>query len=208
MLLLRNTRKTGRVRAAPRMTSSCVLWRRGTAPFALLIAIALLSCNLAAGAGLAAGAQENGQPFRLEPDDYRWQKITIRQTPSQVDCHFEVLSGSPSVHLELLPMSEFRQFDRGLEHETLVATPDGRNGDFRRIIDVSGDYAVVVVNAKRAPTATVAFEVRTTVNPSGRETARTLSPQRRLSVILISFVFFFVTVTWSARTLLRAMRPS
>jgi hypothetical protein len=165
-----------------------------------LIAIALLAAGL-------PGAQENGQPFRLEPDDYRWQKIAIRQTPSQVDCHFEVLSGSASVHLELLPMSEFRQFDRGLEHDTLVVTPDGRNGDFRRIIDVSGEYAVVVVNAKRAPPATVSFEVRTTVNPNGRDTARTLSPRRRLTVILISFVFFFVTVTWSARKLLRAMRP-
>jgi hypothetical protein len=169
----------------------------------LLIAIALFS------SGLTAGAQEKAQSFRLEPNgDYRWQKITIRQTPSQVDCHFEVLSGSPSVHLELLPLSEFRQFDRGLEHETLVVTPDGRNGDFRRIIDVSGEYAVVVVNGKHAPPATVSFEVRTSVNPQARDTARTLSPERRLTVILISFVFFFVTVTWSARKLLRAMRPS
>jgi hypothetical protein len=172
----------------------------------LPLAIALLSTSL--GAGLAAGAQEQGQPFRLEPGDWRWEPITIHQTPSQVDCHFEVLSGSASVHLELLPMSEFRQFDRGLEHETLVVTPDGRSGDFRRIVDVSGEYAVVVVNEKRAPPATVSFEVRTTVNPNGRDTARTLSPQRRLTVILISFVFFFVTVTWSARKLLRAIRPS
>jgi hypothetical protein len=159
--------------------------------------------------GLAAGAQETAQPFRLEADgDYRWQKITIRQTPSQVDCHFEVLSGSPSVHLELLPMSEFRQFDRGEEHDTLVVTPDGRSGDFRRIIDVKGEYAAVVRNGKRAPPATVSFEVRTTVNPNIRDTARTLPPRRRLTVILISFAFFFVTVTWSARRLLRAMRPS
>jgi hypothetical protein len=168
----------------------------------LLISIALLATSL------AAGAQEKGQPFRLEPGDYRWQKITIRQTPSQVDCNFKVLSGNPSVHLELLPLSEFRQFDRGQDHDTLVVTPDGRSGDFRRIIDVSGDYAVVVVNGKRAPPATVSFEVRTSVNPKAGDTAQTLSPQRRLTVILISFVFFFVTVTWSARKLLRAMRLS
>jgi len=164
--------------------------------------------GLAAGAGLTAGAPEKGQPFRLAPDDWRWQKITVRQTPYQVDCHFEVLSGNPSVHVELLPMSEFRQFDRGEEHETLVVTPDGRNGDFRRIIDVRGEYAIVVVNGKRAQPATVSLEVRTTVNPMARDTARTLSPERRLTVILISFAFFFVTVTWSARKLLRAMRPS
>ena len=174
----------------------------------LLIAIALLATSPVAGAGLAAGAQEKGQPFRLEPGDWRWQKITIRQTPSQVDCSFKVLSGNPSVHLELLPLSEFRQFDRGQDHDTLVVTPDASSGDFRRIIDVSGDYAVVVVNGKRAPPATVSFEVRTSVNPKAGDTARTLSPQRRLTVILISFAIFFVTVTWSARKLLRAMRPS
>lgn len=172
------------------------------------IAIALLSTILTAHAGLAAGAPEKGQPFRLEPGDYRWQTIAIRQTPSQVDCHFEVLSGNPSVHVELLPLSEFRQFDRGEEHETLVVTPNGRNGDFRRIIDVSGQYAVVVVNEKRAPPATVSLEVRTSVNPGDHDTARTVSPQRRLTVIVISFVFFFATVTWSARKLLRAMRRS
>jgi hypothetical protein len=101
-------------------------------------------------------------------------------------------------------MSEFHEFDRGLGHDTLVVTPDGRSGDLRRIIDVSGEYAVVVVNGKRSPAATVSFEVRTSVNPD----ARTLSPRRRLTVILLSFAFFFVTVTWSARKLLRAMRPS
>jgi hypothetical protein len=168
----------------------------------LLLAIALLA------SGFTAEAQEKGQPFRLEPGDYRWQTIAIRQTPVQVDCHFQVLSGSSSVHVELLPMSEFRQFDRGADHETLVVTPDGHSGDFRRIIDVSGQYAVVVVNGKRAPPATVSLEVRTSVNPGARDTARTLSPQRRLTVILISFASFFVTVTWSARMLLRAMRPS
>jgi cell division protein FtsB len=36
--------------------------------------------------------------------------------------------------------------------------------------------------------------------------AKTLSPRRRLTVILISFAFFFVTVAWSGNKLLRAIR--
>ena len=156
-----------------------------------------------------AGAQQNtpreeGQPFRLGPGDFRWMKISVRQTPAEVDCHFTVIEGNPSVHVELLPMSEFRRFDRGLEHDTLAITPDSRNGDFRRIIDVSGQYAVVVVNEKRSPSAMVSLQVRTSVNP--KDVASTLSPQRRLTVILISFAFFFVTLTWSARKLIRGMR--
>lgn len=148
---------------------------------------------------------DEGQPFRLGPGDFRWMKIAVRQTPAEVECHFTVIEGNPSVHVELLPMSEFRRFDRGLEHDTLVATPDGRKGDFRRIIDVNGQYAVVVVNGKRSPPATVSLQVRTSLNP--KDVALTLSPTRRLTVILISFAFFFVTLTWSARKLIRGMRP-
>jgi hypothetical protein len=166
----------------------------------MLIAIALL---------LFAGGppRDEGQPFRLEPGDFRWVPFTVRHTPSEVDCHFEVLSGNPSVHVELLPMSEFRLFDRGQEHDTMAVTPKGRSGDFRRIIDVRGQYAVVVVNARGAPPATVLLRVQTNLNP-GAEVARTLSPARRLTVVLISFAFFFVTAAWSGRKLIRAMRSS
>ena len=88
----------------------------------------------------------------------------------------------------------------------MAATPDGRNGTFRRIIDTRGQYAVVVMNARGAPPATVSLHVKTNVNPIGTDVAKTLSPQRRLTVILVSFAFFFVTVAWSSRKLIRAMR--
>jgi hypothetical protein len=173
----------------------------------LLIIVALLSA-FTASAQVNHSTPEKGQPFRLEPGDFRWVPFTVRQTPAEVDCHFEVLQGSPSVHVELLPMSEFRLFNRGREYTKLAVTPEGRDGDFRRVIDVSGQYAVMVVNGTHAPPATVALQVRTTVNPTAKDTARTLPPERRLAVILISFAVFFVTVTWSSRKLIRAMRSS
>jgi len=157
---------------------------------------------------LASGGQpqDAAQPFRLEPGDYRWVPFTVRQTPSEVDCHYEVVKGNPSVHVELLPMSQFRRFDRGRDHDTLASTPEGRNGEFHRVIDVRGQYAVVIENARGAPPANVLLRVETKLNPG--DVARTLSPERRLTVILISFAFFFVTVAWSGRKLIRAMRSS
>jgi hypothetical protein len=152
-----------------------------------------------------AGGRDSGQPFRLAPGDFRWVPFTVRATPSEVDCQFEVLSGNPTVHLELLPMSEFRLFDRGQDHDTMAVTPEGREGEFRRIIDARGQYAVVVQNARGAPPATVLLRVRTNLNP-GADVAKTLSPRRRLAVIGISFAFFFVTVAWSGRRLIRALR--
>src|ERR1700691_2917496 len=123
----------------------------------IMIALALLATG--------SRPRDGGQPFRLEPGDFRWVPFTVRQTPSEVDCRFEVVKGNPSVHVELLPMSEFRLFNRGREHDTMALTPNGRNGEFRRIIDVRGQYAVVVTNARGAPAATVLLTVQTNLNP-------------------------------------------
>jgi hypothetical protein len=168
----------------------------------LSIAIVLLFAGVAR---TAAQGNDAGQPFRLEPGDFRWVPFTVRQTPSEVDCRFEVVRGNPSVHVELLPMSEFRLFNRGREHDTMALTPNGARGEFKRIIDTRGQYAVVVENASGAPPATVVLHLQTNINP-GADVALTLSPRRRLTVVLLSFAFFFVTVAWSGRKLLRGMR--
>jgi hypothetical protein len=47
--------------------------------------------------------------------------------------------------------------------------------------------------------------VRTRLDP-GADAAQVLPPGRRLAVILISFGLFFITVAWSGRKLVRAMR--
>ncbi len=173
----------------------------GMNTFALfaLLALALLPAQ-------GAGPQEKGQLLRLQPRDFRWVPFTIRQTPAEVDCKFEVVNGNGSVHVELLPLSEFRLFDRGEDHETLAVTPNARSGDFRRILETPGKYAVVVVNADGASPVSVSLQLRTDVNPDSKDVARTLPPGRRLTVILISFAFFFATAGWSGRKLRQAMR--
>jgi hypothetical protein len=158
---------------------------------------------------LAAVSEPPPQPvqsFRLEAGDFRWIPFTVRQTPTGVDCRFDVVSGGATVHAELLPMSEFRLFDRGREHDTMAITPTAKSAEFRRIIDTRGQYAVVIVNEKGAQPVTVSLHVETNVNPSGADVARTLSPERRLTVIALSFAFFFITVSWSSRKLILAMR--
>jgi hypothetical protein len=170
-----------------------------------MIRFSAVALFLAAFAAAGDQPRDPGQPIRLESGDFRWVPFTVRLTPSEVDCHFEVIQGDASVDVELLPMSEFRLFSRGREHDTMAVTPKGRSGEFRRIVDVRGQYAVVVKNARGAPPATVLLRVQTNLNPDV-DAARTLSPTRRLTVILISFAFFFVTVAWSGRKLVRAMR--
>jgi hypothetical protein len=146
------------------------------------------------------------QPFRLEPGDFRWMTITARKTPVGVNCRFRVLQGSPTVHVELLPLADFRRFSHSRAYNSLALTPDGRQGEFTRLIDDPGQYVVVVSNARRAPPATVTLRVSTTLNPGPGDVATTLSPERRLAVVGASLVFFMVSIGWSGRTLIRAMR--
>jgi len=153
----------------------------------------------------AFGQQESGQPFLLAPGDYRWVPFTIRQPPAEVDCSFEVIKGGGSVHVELMPSSEFRLFERGREHDAMTRTPDGHTGEFRQMIAEPGRYAIVLMNRADAPAVTVALHFATNMNPTGGM-ARTLSPTRQLTVILISMFVFFTVVTWSARRLIRAVR--
>ena len=155
-------------------------------------------------AGSAFGAEP--APFRLDPGEFRWFPFTVKQVPTEVDCHFEVVKGDASVHMELLPMSEFRRFSRGREHETLAVSEDAHSAGFRRMMDTRGQYAVVVINKRGAPPAMVSLEVRTDLNPNADVVAKMLPPQRRLVVILISFAIFFVTVTWAGLKLARAIR--
>ena len=146
------------------------------------------------------------QEIRLGPGEYRWVPLTVRQIPTEIDCHLEISEGNPTVHAELLPMSEFRLFVRGQAHDTLAISREGQNVEFRRIVDSRGQYAVVVRNEKNAGPVNLSFDVRTEVDPSSGAVAQTLPAGRRLTVILISFAVFFVTVVWSGRKLTKAVR--
>ncbi|MES1257521.1 MAG: hypothetical protein ABUS51_03790 [Acidobacteriota bacterium] len=155
---------------------------------------------------LLLAATQAPQAIRLESGDYRWIPFTVKHVPTEVECRYEVLQGGASVHVELLPMSEFRAFNRGRAHETLAVSPNSRSGAFRRVIEQRGQYAVVVKNERNAPPVTVSLEVRTDLNPDAGLPAQELPPRRRLTVILISFALFFIIVTYSGVKLVRTLK--
>jgi hypothetical protein len=155
---------------------------------------------------LTAAGLLSAVPLRLGPGEYKWVPLTVKRIPTGVDCRFRVLQGGATVHMEILSGAEFRRFNRGREYDALATAPAGRQGEIRRLMDESGNFAVVVANDDRAPEAMVDLEVSTDLNPSPDSMARVLSPQRRLGVIVISFAIFFGIVTWSGFWLLRATR--
>lgn len=145
---------------------------------------------------------EPGQLFVLQ--DYRWVPVIVRQTPTAVDCSFAVVTGSPTVHAELISEREFARFLRHHDYDALAETQTGIAGGFHHVIDTPGRYLVLVMTDPRVQPPKVSLVVRTTVDPASISTG--VSPQRRWIVILASLTLFIGTVSWSGRKLLVAYR--
>lgn len=145
-----------------------------------------------------------GQVFVLQ--DYRWVPVIVRRTPTAIECRFEVVTGQPTVHVELVTESDFGLFSRHRAYQALEATKSGNSGGFARTIDTAGRYRVLIRNDRGAPPAAVSLLVRTEVDPPFTTSSIGVTPRRRLVVILASMTLFIGTVLWSGRKLLRAYK--
>jgi hypothetical protein len=172
----------------------------------------LIALTLAAAFSLAASPitlpteppGEVGQVFVLQ--DYRWVPVNVRRTPTAIEASFEVVNGVASVHAELVSERDFRLFSHRQEYEILARTPIGRSGRFQRMIETPGRYRVLIMNERSSPPAAVSLVVHTDVDPPPAALTSGISPRRRFFVILGSLTFFFGTVLWSGRRLIRAYR--
>jgi hypothetical protein len=142
--------------------------------------------------------------------DYRWVPVTVRRTPTSIECSFEVVGGiagaSPTVRAELLSERDFVLFSRHRDYETLAETAIDGKGAFRYMIETPGRYRVMITNVRGAPPVAVSLVVRTEVDPPPATISIGVTPRRRLVVILASLAVFAGTVLWSGRRLLRAYR--
>ena len=130
-------------------------------------------------------------------------RFEIHRQPATVDCSFRTLDGGEA-RAELVSAADLDLFRHHRSYDELASTETDRSGTFSRYLQEPGEYAVVVESSTSQP-VTLHLTVALSFEPS-HPISRYLSPQRRLTVILISFAAFFAIVTFSARALLRAMR--
>lgn len=147
---------------------------------------------------------DNGQVFELQ--DYRWVQVVVRRVPTLIDSSFEVVTGAPSVHVELVSERDFRQFSRQLPYEALESTATGRSGRFHRLMETPGHYRVLIRNRQGAAPVAVSLVVHTEVDPRKDDVSAGATPLRRFMAILAGLMVFSGTVTWSGRRLVRAWR--
>ncbi len=153
---------------------------------------------------LATGATAESAQFILAPGEFRVMELHVPQTPLRVEAAYQILPapGSPAIHMELLPKGALRAMLRGDAHEALAATAAGASGTFRKVIEEPGDYRLIVSNRVNAGPATLILNYRTSLNAD--TVATELSPARRGTVIVISFILFFAMVGYSGWKLKRS----
>ncbi len=153
--------------------------------------------------GDGSRAELANEDFRVQPHDYRFIDAQISHWPATLICEATVTRG-PEVRVELLTHGELLRFVRGREHNAVLSLDSRKDPSFSQALPDKGEYALVVVDDGDQPSdVRLRADVQFAREP---DVARYLTPQRRLTVILMSLTVFLATVSWSAWKLVGAMR--
>lgn len=93
-----------------------------------------------------------------------------------------------------------------LHHEEHEAIASSTSGTLHQEIGIPGTFALVVINTDKTRAARI--DLKVTLDTTGQSLikAKYLSPERRLTVILSSFLGFLLLVTVCTRKLLITMK--
>jgi hypothetical protein len=146
------------------------------------------------------------QVYTIPADEWRYVDLGLGQRPALVEAEYDVRSGSDQVRLAVMRRDDLDHLREGLPHGVVETTEPGRSGKVACQVRPPGEYVVVVDNRMGdGRAAVVRLRIWLEFPPGGAVPER-LSPQRRLTVILVSFAAFFAIVTWSGRKLLPPVR--
>jgi len=144
--------------------------------------------------------------YTIPADEWRYVDLGIGQRPELVEVEYEVRAGSDQVRLAVMRREDLEHLREGLAQGVVDETEPGRSGKIECEVRPPYDYVVVVDNRMGDDRAAVVRLRIRLASPPSRGIPERLSPQRRLTVILVSFAAFFAIVTWSGRKLLPPVR--
>jgi hypothetical protein len=143
------------------------------------------------------------EEYHVPAGDWKWVEVDLRQQPATVMASYRAQESSAQVRIALLSRDDL---DHIRENTILAGTVRGNVGGFAYRVSDRDSYAIIVDNrADKSHAATVRLRVSLDF---ARPRVTQLPPERKLTVIAISFLVFFAVVTYSARKLLKAARPS
>jgi len=140
------------------------------------------------------------ETFEIPAGDWRYVPRPLTQEPAMVDCVFQCGRPDAQVRLVLVSHAGLNAWRTGRDHDEIAATPAGPRGMLRTSVHDLDTYVAI---ENRAPQP-VRVRLRVFLE---QPRVRYLSRGRQLAVIVISFGVFFAIVSFSARKLLKAIRP-
>jgi hypothetical protein len=161
----------------------------------------LLACALLLAASTRVELLDETPTIRR--GNWNWYPVSLLQNPATVEADYEVSSGSRQVRLALMTHAEMERRHGKASFDELAGTPPGARGSLIFRVPRPDEYGIVVDNSDG--NQDTAVHVRVSLDFAPPHVTR-LSPQRQITVIALSFAFFFAVVTWSARRILRAIR--
>ena len=139
----------------------------------------------------------------VPPGEWRYQQFSVGpKLPADVDCTFQV---APPGHarVELMTRENLQALLKGRSYESIATSA---SGTLHQEIGIPGEFALVIVNPDQTQLARVALRVTLDTTGQSLIKAHYVPPQRKLIIILSSFVGFLLIVSISARKLLLAMK--
>ena len=145
--------------------------------------------------------------YQIPAAEWKYVEVNLRQRPARIVASYDVRGGSDQVRLALMTRTDLDRLRGDLPYGVLAATQPGTRGSFDFRVRECGDYVLVVDNrsAKSRP-ADVHLYISLDFADRSVPDITQLAPRRQLTVILLSFAFFFVVVTFAARKLLHGVK--
>jgi len=154
----------------------------------------------------ASRVQLADEMYQIPASEWRYVELTLQQQPALVTARYRVTAGPPKLRLALMLREDEEKLRAGTPHGVIDVTAEGVSGTLEYPVRERGDYVLVIDNQGREP-ASVHIQIWLDFARRG-PTVTQLSPQRQLTVMLISFAVFFGIVSYSARRLLKTIRRS
>jgi hypothetical protein len=144
--------------------------------------------------------------YRIPAGEWRYVEVSLRQRPASISAQLEAQGKARDLRAAILTRADLGRLGRDRPYGVLASSPPGPSARLGYYVRDPGEYAVVLDNRDSDAPATVRLHVWLDFGPPFGQSSDGLSPQRRLTVILVSFIGFFAIVTWSARRLLQSIR--
>jgi len=139
--------------------------------------------------------------YHIPAGEWKWIPVELRQEPATVMASYIVEDGSGKVRIALYSRDDLEHMQ---DDAILAGTAQGKSGGFAYRVRDRDSYAIVVDNrTDKTNPATVRLRVSLDF---ARPRVTELPPERKATVIAVSFLVFFTVVTYSARKLLKAAR--